>query len=107
MEHLGLQVRLDRDRGFELIAPTASAPTDPGAAADHLARFGDCLFSVVVRVADCDAAEHIAARYGVASDFRQHHGGDGFEFSEVKLEALLGIPLTLMSTNMPDGHQVG
>lgn len=28
LEHLGLQIRLDWDRGFELIAPTAAAPTD-------------------------------------------------------------------------------
>lgn len=106
LEHLGLQVRLDWDRGFELIAPTTSAPTDPGSAADFLARSGDGLFSVVVRFADCQASEHIAARYGVTSDFRQHHEGDGFELSEVKLEPLFGIPLTLMSTNMPDGHKV-
>ncbi len=59
-----------------------------------------------MRTADCDAGEHIAARYGVKSDFRQRHDGDGFELSEVKLEPLFGIPLTLMSTNMPDGQQV-
>lgn len=106
LEHLGLQVRLDWDRGFELISPTAAAPADPGTAADFLARNGDGLFSVVVRVADCDAAEHVAAHYGANSDFRQHHEGDGFELSEVKLEPLFGIPLTLMATTMPDGHSV-
>lgn len=106
LEHLGLAVRLDWDRGFELIAPTAAAPSGPGTAADFLARHGDGLFSVVVRFADCDAAEHTAARYGVKSDFRQHHEGDGFELSEVKLESMFGIPLTLMSTDMPDGHAV-
>jgi hypothetical protein len=106
LEHLGLQVRLDWDRGFELIAPTAAAPGGAGTAAHFLARNGDGLFSVVVRTADCDAGEHIAARYGVKSDFRQRHDGDGFELSEVKLEPLFGIPLTLMSTTMPEGHQV-
>lgn len=104
LENLGLQVRLDWDRGFELVAPTLSAPTDPGTAADFLARSGDGLFSVVVRFADCNAAEHIAARYGVTSDFRQHHVGDGFELTEVKLEPLFGIPLTVLSTNLPDRH---
>lgn len=104
LEHLGLQVRLDWDRGFELVAPTATAPDDPGTAADFLARHGDGLFSVVVRFANCDAAEHIAARYGAKADFRQHHEGDGFELTEVKLESLFGIPLTLMATNMPDDH---
>lgn len=106
LEHLGLQVRLDWDRGFELIAPTATAPTDAGTAADFLARNGDGLFSVVVRTADCDAGENIAARYGVESDFRQRHDGDGFELTEVKLQPLFGIPLTLMTTNMPDGQPV-
>jgi hypothetical protein len=106
LEHLGLQVRLDWDRGFELIAPTAAAPTESGTAADFLARNGDGLFSVVVRTADCGAAEHIAARYGVKSDFRQRHDGDGFELTEIKLEPLCGIPLTLMTTNIPEGHPV-
>ena len=106
LEHLGLQIRLDWDRGFELIAPTPAAPTDAGTAADFLARNGDGLFSVIVRTADCAAGEHIAARYGVKSDFRQRHDGDGFELTEVKLEPLFGIPLTLMSTNMPDGQQI-
>lgn len=100
-EELGLQVRLDWDRGFELISPTDAAPTNPGTAADFLARHGDGLFSVVVRVADCDAAEHIAARHGVKSDFRQHVEGDGFEVTEIKLEPLLGIPLTMLMTNLP------
>ncbi|OBG91918.1 hypothetical protein A5697_08890 [Mycobacterium sp. E3251] len=106
LEHLGLQVRLDWDRGFELVAPTATAPTEAGTAADFLARNGDGLFSVIVRVADCAAGEYIAARYGVKSDFRQRHEGEGFELTEVKLEPLFGIPLTLMATDMADGQPV-
>ena len=100
-EELGLQIRLDWDHGFELISPTADAPTDAGTAADFLARHGDGLFSVVVRTADCDAAERIALCHGVKPDFRQHVQGDGFEVTEVKLEPLLGIPLTLLTTNLP------
>jgi hypothetical protein len=106
LEHLGLQIRLDWDRGFELIAPTPAAPNEPGTAADFLARNGDGLFSVVVRTADCVAGEQIAARYGVSADFRQQHDGDGFELTEVKLEPLFGIPVTLMSTNMDDEQPV-
>lgn len=106
LEHLGLQIRLDWDRGFELIAPTAAAPTDAGTAAEFLSRNGDGLFSVVIRTADCDAGEHIAARYGVKPDFRQRREGDGFELTEVKLEPLFGIPLTLMTTNMADEQPV-
>jgi hypothetical protein len=100
-EELGLQIRLDWDHGFELISPTAAAPTHPGTAADFLARNGDGLFSVVVRTADCEAGEHIASGRGVKSDFRQHVEGDGFEVTEVKLEPLCGIPLTLLETNLP------
>jgi Glyoxalase-like domain len=100
-EELGLQIRLDWDHGFELIAPTARAPKGPGTAADFLARNGDGLFSVVVRVADCDAVEYAALRYGPKSDFRQHVERDGFEVREVKLEPLQGIPLTLLMTNLP------
>jgi hypothetical protein len=99
-EELRLAIRLDWDRGFELIAPLADAPTEAGTAADFLARNGDGLFSVVVRTADCDAAEHIARGHGVNADFRQHVEGDGFEVTEVKLEPLCGIPLTLLTTNL-------
>jgi hypothetical protein len=54
-EELRLAIRLDWDRGFELISPLADAPTDAGTAADFLARHGDGLFSVVVRTPDCGA----------------------------------------------------
>ena len=99
-EELRLAIRLDWDRGFELISPLADAPMEAGTAADFLTRNGDGLFSVVVRTVDCDAAEHIARGYGVNADFRQHVEGDGFEVTEVKLEPLCGIPLTFLTTNL-------
>jgi methylmalonyl-CoA/ethylmalonyl-CoA epimerase len=98
---LRLAIRLDWDRGFELISPLADAPTEAGTAADFLARNGDGLFSVVVRTADCDAAERIARGHGIKADFRQHVEGDGFEVTEVKVEPLCGIPLTFLTTNLP------
>ncbi len=97
---LHLQIRLDWDRGFELISPTQTAPSDPGTAADFLARSGDGLFSVVVRVPDADSAERTAERHGTKADFRQYVGGDGTDLTEVKLEPLCGIPLTLLETNL-------
>jgi hypothetical protein len=101
LEHLGLQVRLDWERGFELISPNADALAEAGSAAEFLARNGDGLFSVIVRVPDSTAAEHVAQQYGVHADFRQAFEGDGFELSEVKLTPLHGIPITLLQTNVP------
>lgn len=100
-EELRLAIRLDWDRGVELISPLPDAPTDAGSAAHFLARHGDGLFSVVVRTADSEAAEHIAMRHRTKADFRQHVEGDGFVVTEVKLEPLFGIPLTLLETNLP------
>jgi 4-hydroxyphenylpyruvate dioxygenase-like putative hemolysin len=100
-EELHLAIRLDWDRGFELISPLPGAPTDRGTAADYLTRNGDGLFSVIVRVPDSEAAEKTAQRHGTKADFRQHVEGDGFEVTEVKLEQLFGIPLTLLETNLP------
>lgn len=101
LEDLGLQIRLDWARGFELISPMPNAPTGRGSAAEFLSRNGDGLFTVVVRVADSTAAEHIANQYGSESDFRQALEGDGSEFIEVKMEPLYGIPLTLLQTSIP------
>ena len=100
-DELGLAIRLDWDRGFELISPLPDAPAEAGSAADFLARNGDGLFSVVVRTDDCGAAERDARHHGAEPDFRQHVEGDGFEVTEVKLEPLFGIPLTLLETNLP------
>ncbi|MGX9792802.1 VOC family protein [Mycobacterium sp. MMS18-G62] len=100
-EELGLAIRLDWDRGFELISPLPEAPNEPGTAADFLACNGAGLFSVVVRTADCEVAEDIAIRHGTQPDFRQHVEGDGFTVTEVKLRPLFGIPLTLLETNLP------
>ncbi len=100
-DELGLAIRLDWDRGFELISPLPGASREPGSAADFLARNGDGLFSVVVRTQDCVAAERDAGRHGAKPDFRQHVEGDGFQVAEVKFEPLFGIPLTLFETNLP------
>ena len=100
-DELGLAIRLDWDRGFELISPLPGASREPGSAAEFLARNGDGLFSVVVRTQDCGAAERDAGRHGAKPDFRQHVEGDGFQVAEVKLEPLFGIPLTLLETNLP------
>ncbi|UXA20066.1 VOC family protein [Mycobacterium sp. SMC-4] len=95
-DDLGLAIRLDWDRGFELISPLPGAPEGPGTASEFLTRNGDGLFSVVVRVPDCDAAERTACRHGTKADFRQRVDGDDGAITEVKLEPLFGLPLTLL-----------
>lgn len=98
---LHLHIRLDWDRGFELISPASGAPTHAGTAADFLSRHGDGLFSVVVRVPDSQSAERTAERHGTTADFRQTVTGDDTTLTEVKLEPLFGIPLTVLETNLP------
>jgi 4-hydroxyphenylpyruvate dioxygenase-like putative hemolysin len=98
---IGLRVLLDWDRGIELVTPTPDAPTNAGSVADFLARRGDGVFSVVVRVDDADTALDVAQRYGASAEFRQDRGGSGLELVEVQLATILGMPLTLLSTNLP------
>lgn len=101
LDDVGLRVTLDWDRGVELVTPIDEAVANPGPVADFLARNGAGVFSVVVRVSDADAAADIAHRHGAAVDFRQDRGADGLELVEVQLASMFGMPLTLLSTNLP------
>jgi methylmalonyl-CoA/ethylmalonyl-CoA epimerase len=98
---IGLRVKLDWNRGVELVTPTAAADANPGSVAEFLATRGDGVFSVVMRVEDADVSAELASRYGVATQFRQDRGGDGLELVEVQLASVFGMPLTLLSTNLP------
>jgi len=103
LDDVGLRVLLDWDGGLELVTPLSSAPDeagDTGAVAQFLQRNGPGVFSVVIRVGDAPAAEQVAKRYGAQTRFRQHRGGDGFELDEIEL-SVLGLPLTLLSTDLP------
>jgi 4-hydroxyphenylpyruvate dioxygenase-like putative hemolysin len=97
---VGLQVLLDWDGGLELVTPLSSEAGGTGAVAQFLQRNGPGVFSVVIRVGDAPAAEQVAKRYGAQTRFRQHRGGDGFELDEIEL-SVLGLPLTLLSTDLP------
>jgi 4-hydroxyphenylpyruvate dioxygenase-like putative hemolysin len=101
LDDIGLLVTLDWERGVELVTPTAGSTVNPGSVADFLARQGDGVYSVVVRVDDVDAASQIAERYGAAVEFRQDRGGNGLELVEVQLAAMFGMSLTFLSTNLP------
>ena len=98
---VGLRVMLDWERGAEIVTPTALEERNPGSVTDFLARHGDGVYSVVVRVDDADASADLARRYGAGAEFRQRRDGDGFELLEVRLGAIFGMPLTLLSTNLP------
>lgn len=101
LDDVGLRVTLDWDRGVELVTPIDDRDPNPGAVAEFLARNGDGFFSVVVRVEDADATMELARRYGASIDFRQDRGGNGLELVEVQLASIFGMPLTLLSTNLP------
>ncbi|KUH85534.1 hypothetical protein AU186_22545 [Mycobacterium sp. GA-1999] len=97
LDDVGLRVLLDWDGGVELVTPLEdrSSLVD-----DFLARHGDGVYSLVVRVADAPSAEAIAARYGATTKFRQHRKGEGWTLDELEL-SVLGLPITLLSTDLP------
>lgn len=101
LDDVGLQVMLDWDRGVELVTPLDPADAKPGSVAEFLAKRGDGVYSVVMRVASADAAAELARRHGATIEFRQDRSGDGLELVEVQLASLMGMPLTLLSTNLP------
>jgi methylmalonyl-CoA/ethylmalonyl-CoA epimerase len=94
---VGLQVLLDWERGIELVSPLDG---HDGPVRDFLARHGDGVYSLAIRVADAPDAEQIASRYGSQARFRQHRDGDGWALDEIEL-SVLGLPLTLLSTDLP------
>jgi 4-hydroxyphenylpyruvate dioxygenase-like putative hemolysin len=98
---VGLQVRLDWSGGVELVTPTDPSDQSPGSVADFLARHGDGVYSVVARVNDADASADLARRYGAETQFRQRRDDVGLELLEVQLSTVFGIPLTLLTTNLP------
>jgi 4-hydroxyphenylpyruvate dioxygenase-like putative hemolysin len=101
LDDVGLRVTLDWDRGVELVTPTLEGYAKHVPVADFLARNGDGVFSVVMRVKDADAATALAQRYGATVEFRQDRGGGGLDLVEVQLATMFGMPLTLLFTNLP------
>jgi 4-hydroxyphenylpyruvate dioxygenase-like putative hemolysin len=100
LEDVGLRVLLDWDGGLELVTPLSSAADGGNAVANFLQQNGAGVYSVVIRVGDAPAAEQVAERYGAQTRFHQHRGGDGYELDEIEI-SVLGLPLTLLSTDLP------
>ncbi|UXA17300.1 hypothetical protein [Mycobacterium sp. SMC-4] len=100
LTELGVRVHLDWDRGIELISPIAESSGEVAASVnDFLDRHGDGICTVVVRVPDASAAEEVAARYGATIRFRQSFAGEGSFLEETDM-SVLGLPLTLLATNV-------
>jgi len=98
---LGVTVALDWDRGVELISPVPGSTASVAASVNEfLARNGDGVYTVVLRVPDAAAAESVTERYGSITRFRQSFDGEGSYLHEVDL-SVFGLPLTMLSTNVP------
>jgi methylmalonyl-CoA/ethylmalonyl-CoA epimerase len=61
---------------------------------------GDGVYTVVLRVPEASDAEAVTDRYGSTIRFRQSISGGGSYLQEIDL-SVLGLPLTLLDTNIP------
>jgi 4-hydroxyphenylpyruvate dioxygenase-like putative hemolysin len=101
LTELGLDIRLDWNRGIELISPIPGSPGPVAASVNEfLESHGDGVYSVVIRVPAASAAEVVAERYGATTRFRQNSEGEGSYLDEIDL-SVLGLPLTFLATNIP------
>jgi methylmalonyl-CoA/ethylmalonyl-CoA epimerase len=101
LTELGLDIHLDWTRGIELISPAAgSTATVARLVTEFLDSHGDGVYTVVLKVPGASAAEAVAERYGATTRFRQGFEGDGSYLEEIDL-SVLGLPLTLLATNLP------
>lgn len=97
----GLHIRLDWERGIELITPISGSTASAAASVNEfLNSHGDGVYTVVLQVPHASAAESVAERYGSNTRYRFDISGDGTYCNEIEL-SVLGLPLTFMSTNIP------
>jgi 4-hydroxyphenylpyruvate dioxygenase-like putative hemolysin len=101
LTELGLTIHLDWDGGVELISASPGATADVAASvSDFVQRNGDGVYTVVLRVPTASDAEAVTERYGSKIRFRQSFSGEGSYLEEIDL-SVSGLPLTLLSTNIP------
>jgi methylmalonyl-CoA/ethylmalonyl-CoA epimerase len=100
LDDVGLRVAIDWAGGVELLTPTDDHLAEPGSVGDFLARQGEGVFSVVVRVPDADQLSQIARAAGAAERYRQERRVGDFTVNEVEVTALFGIPLTFLETDL-------
>jgi 4-hydroxyphenylpyruvate dioxygenase-like putative hemolysin len=97
---VGLRVRIDWPGGVEVVTPTDRHVASPGSVGDFLARRGEGVFTVAVRVFDADRASTAAQAFGAAERYRQHRRGEGFELTEVEMTPRFGVPITFLATDL-------
>jgi methylmalonyl-CoA/ethylmalonyl-CoA epimerase len=100
LDDVGLRVRIDWAGGMELVTPTAGHVNESGSVGDFLARHGDGLFTVVVRVPDAERASADARAAGTVERYRQHRGGPGFTLTEIEMAPLFGLSVTFLETDI-------
>jgi len=101
LTELGLTIYLDWNGGVELISAIPGAVAEVAASvSEFVKRNGGGVYSVVLRVPGASDAEAVTERYGSKTRFRQSISGGGSYLDEIDL-SVLGLPLTLLSTNIP------
>lgn len=101
LTELGVRINLDWARGIEIISPLPGATASVAESVNQfLAERGDGIYTVVLQVPGASAAEAVVERYGSKTRFRQSFSGDGTFLDEIDL-SVLGLPLTLLATNVP------
>jgi methylmalonyl-CoA/ethylmalonyl-CoA epimerase len=101
LTELGLTIHLDWNGGVELISAVPGATAEVAASvSDFVKHNGDGVYTVVLRVPGASDAEAVTETYGSKIRFRQSFSGEGSYLEEIDL-AVFGLPLTLLSTNVP------
>jgi methylmalonyl-CoA/ethylmalonyl-CoA epimerase len=101
LPELGVSIYLDWNGGVELISAIPGATADVAASvSEFVERHGDGVYTVVLRVPEASAAQSVTDRYGAKIRFRQSLSGEGTHLEEIDL-SVLGLPLTLLATNIP------
>jgi hypothetical protein len=100
---LGLHILIAWLDGIELVAPLPEPGRASARARSFLDEHGPGVLSVVAVVEDLDAAVARAESVGASVLARQSESdaGAGLRFEEASIELPLGLPLTLLETNLP------
>src|SRR5258705_5836766 len=99
LDDVKLRVGIDWVGGVELVTPSGGHVIEPGSVGDFLARHGEGVFSVVVRVQQADEASRTAQAAGAADRYRQKRCGTGFSLTEIEMTPWFGMPMTFLETD--------